>query len=52
MRLETAVSTTITGWNRTLNALQRTRHPPRHGLGAVDRVELGNHLAGDQLRRR
>ena len=29
--------------------LQRARHPPRHGLGAVDRVELGNHLAGDQL---
>ena len=29
--------------------LQRARHPPRDGLGAVDRVELRNHLAGDEL---
>ena len=30
--------------------LQRTGDPPGHGLGAVDRVELGNHLAGHELR--
>ena len=30
--------------------LQRTGDAPRDRLGAIDRVELGDHLAGDQLR--
>ncbi len=30
--------------------LQRTRDAPGDRLGAIDRVELGNHLARDQLR--
>ena len=49
MRSATPVSTAMTGWNRTLNGLQRAGDAASDRLGAVDRVELGHHLAGDEL---